>query len=146
MCPWRALSVLGSLDISDKARNLNPVFFAPTRFFACLAFLLLASVGVLAHEHCPCEDAASACEHTGQACAEPDDCSDCLVPDLGVALVEAPLVSLLPFKGVTCLGRASAPLAFVERLADVPDALSFSVALSAYRPPALRAGTMSLRL
>ena len=146
MCPWRALSVLGSLDISDKALNLNPVFFAPTRFFACLAFLLLASVGVLAHEHCPCEDSASACEHTGQACAEPDDCSDCLVPDLGVALVEAPMVSLLPFKGVTCLGRASAPLAFVGRLVAVPDPLSLSSALSAYRPPALRAGTMSLRL
>ena len=103
-------------------------------------------MSVLAHEHCPCEDVASACEHAGETCAEPDDCSDCLVPDLGVALVEAQLVSLLPVKGVDCLVRVSAPLAFVERLANVPAALSFSVALSAYRPPALRAGTMSLRL
>jgi len=122
------------------------VFFARSRFFACLAFLLLASVSVLAHDHCPCEDVASACEHAGQACAEPADCSDCLVPNHEVALVEAPLFSLPAVKGAACLVRVSEPLTFVERLAAVPDALSFSLALSAYRPPALRAGTMSLRL
>ena len=122
------------------------MFFAPTRFFACLAFLLLASVSVLAHEHCPCEDVASACEHAGQACAEPDDCSDCLVPDLGVALVDTPLFSLPAVKGTACLVRVFAPLTFVGRLAAVPNASPFSLALSTYRPPALRAGTMSLRL
>lgn len=122
------------------------MFFARSRFFACLAFLLLASVSVLAHDHCSCEDVASVCEHAGETCAEPDDCSDCLVPNHGFALVEAPLVSLLPVKGVACLVRASAPFAFVGRLAAVPDPSFLSSALSAYRPPALRAGTISLRL
>jgi hypothetical protein len=119
---------------------------ARSRLFACLALLLWATVGLLAEEHCVCADVASACEHAGQACAEPDDCSDCLVPHHGDSLMEAPLAFLPPLKGVVCLVRVSAPLTFAPRLAAVPNASAFSSALSTYRPPALRAGTMSLRL
>ena len=52
-------------------------------------------VGVFAVEHCACDDVSADCEHAGQACAQPDDCSDCLVPSDPAALVDA-TVALLP--------------------------------------------------
>ena len=122
------------------------MFFARSRFFACLAFLLLASVSVLAHDHCPCEDVASACEHAGQACTRPDDCSDCLVPSSPVALADEP-VGLLPLANVSLGAPSLVPLfAYVERQALVTVHPIFSSSRPASRPPALRAGTQCLRI
>jgi hypothetical protein len=57
--------MLGPLDFAQVARKLTSVAAARSRLFACLAFLLWATVGVLAVEHCACEDVSSACEHAG---------------------------------------------------------------------------------
>jgi hypothetical protein len=119
---------------------------ARSRLFACLAFLLWATVGVLAVEHCDCDDVSSACEHAGEACAQPDDCSDCLVPSSPVALADEP-VALLPsvkiWLGATLLASL---FAYVDRPALATVRPIFSSIPSACRPPALSAGTMCLRI
>ena len=84
-----------SLDFAQVVRNMSGVPAARSRLFACLALLLLATVGVLAADHCACDDVSADCEHAGQACAQPDDCSDCLVPSDPAALADA-MVALLP--------------------------------------------------
>ena len=119
---------------------------ARSRFFACLAFLLWAMVGVLAVEHCACDDVSSACEHAGQACTQPDDCSDCLVPSAPAALADEPM-GLLPLANVSLGVPSLVPLfVYVERQALVTVSPVFSFSRSASRPPALRAGTLCLRI
>jgi hypothetical protein len=144
--PWRDPNGLGSLDFDPVPRNLMSVAVARSRFFACLAFLLWATVGVLAVEHCACDDVSSACEHAGEVCAQPDDCSDCLVPSSPTDLVDEPS-ALLPSAKVSL----DAPLlatrfAYLERHALAPFRPIFSSTPLAYHPPALRAGTMCLRI
>jgi len=128
------------------ARNLTSVAIARYRLFACFAFLLWATVGVLAVEHCACDDVSSACEHAGEACAQPDDCSDCLVPASPVALVDEPS-ALLPSAKVSLGAPFLAPIfAYVERPALETVHPIFSSSRPACRPPALSAGTMCLRI
>jgi hypothetical protein len=128
------------------ARNLISVAIARSRLFACLAFLLWATVGVLAVEHCHCDEVTANCEHAGEACAQPDDCSDCLVPFSPVALADEP-VGLLPSVNFSLDAPLLAPLfACVERPALATVRPIFSSTPSACRPPALSAGTMCLRI
>jgi hypothetical protein len=125
---------------------MTSVALARSKFFACLALLMWATVGVLAVEHCACEDVSSACEHAGEACAQPDDCSDCLVPASPVALVDEP-VGLLPLANVSLGAPLLASLfAYVDRPALATVRPIFSSSLSACRPPALSTGTMCLRI
>ena len=145
-CPDGVTEILGSLDFAQLARNLTSVAPSRSRLFACLAFLLWATVGVLAVEHCACEDVSSACEHAGEACAQPDDCSDCFVPSSPVALAVEP-VGLLPSANVSLGAPLLAPLfTHVERPALATVRLIFSSSRPACRPPALSAGTMCLRI
>ena len=125
---------------------MEAVAAARSRLFACLALLLLATVGVLAADHCACDDVSADCEHAGQACAQPDDCSDCLVPSDPAALADA-MVALLPPANVLVGAPLLVPVfAYGERCA-VETARPIFIARSfACRPPALRAGTMCLRV
>ena len=119
---------------------------ARSRLFACLALLLLATVGVFAVEHCACDDVSADCEHAGQACAQPDDCSDCLAPSDPAALADAP-ASMLPPANVLLAVVLLAPIfAYGERCAVETARPIFISRSSACRPPALRAGTMCLRI
>ena len=107
---------------------------------------LLATVGVLAVEHCACEDVSSACEHAGEACAQPDDCTDCLVPASPSALADEP-VALLPSAHIWLGAPLLAPLfAHVDRPALATVRPIFSSICPACRPPALSAGAMCLRI
>ena len=122
------------------------VLVVRSRFFSCLALLLWATVGLLADGHCACEDEVAACEHAGQVCAQPDDCSDCLAPADVQALEMAPLAVLPSAPLVIGVDRLSVPLTFVGCLVASPAPESLGPDRSNYRPPALGAGTMSLRL
>lgn len=125
---------------------MTSVALARSRFLACLAFLLWATVGAMAVEHCDCDDVTADCEHAGEACAQPDDCSDCLVPSSPVALADEPL-GLLPVTNVSLGAPLLAPLfACVERPALVTVRPIFSYPSPPSRPPALSAGTMCLRI
>ena len=119
---------------------------ARSRFFACLAFLLLATVGIVAVEHCHCDEVTADCEHAGEVCAQPDDCSDCLVPSAPVALDDA-AVALLPSANVlseVCL--VPVLVAYVERgTVELAEPIFSSPSLPS-RPSAFRAGTMCLRI
>jgi hypothetical protein len=117
-----------------------------SRFFACLAFFLLATVGVVAVEHCACDDVTADCEHAGEVCAQPDDCSDCLVPSDPAALVDAP-VALLPPANVLVAEALRVPVfAYGERCAVESVRPNFISVPFTCRPPALSAGTMCLRI
>jgi len=122
------------------------VLVVRSRFFSCLALLLWATVGLLADGHCACEDEVAACEHAGQVCAQPDDCSDCLVPADLQDLEMAPLAVLPSAPLLIGVDWLSEPLAFVGCRVATPAPESFGPDRSTYRPPALRAGTMSLRI
>jgi hypothetical protein len=136
----------GLLDFAQVALNLRGVPAARSRLFACLAFLLWATVGVLAVEHCHCDDVTADCEHAGQACAQPDDCSDCLVPSDPAALADA-MVALLPPANVLVGAPLLVPVfAYGERCAVETARPIFISRSFACRPPALRAGTMCLRV
>jgi hypothetical protein len=136
----------GSLDFAQAARNLKAVVAVRSRFFACLAFFLLATVGVVAVEHCHCDDVTADCEHAGEVCAQPDDCSDCLVPSAPSSLADEP-VGLLPSANVSLGAPSLAPLfACVERPALVTVRPIFSYPSLPSRPSAFRAGTMCLRI
>ena len=125
---------------------MTSVAFARSRLFACLAFFLWSTVGVLAVEHCACKDVSSACEHAGEACVQPDDCSDCLVPASPSALADEP-VALLPSANIWLSAPLLVPLfACVERPALATIRPIFRSSCSACRPPALSAGTMCLRI
>jgi hypothetical protein len=122
------------------------VAVARSKFFACLAFLLLATVGVVAVEHCHCDEVTADCEHAGEVCAQPDDCSDCLVPTAPSALADEP-VGLLPSANVlseVCF--VPVLVAYVERgTVELPEP-TFSYPSLPSRPSAFRAGTMCLRI
>ena len=137
---------LASLDFGQAARNLKAVALARSRLFACLALLLLATAGVFAVEHCHCDDVTADCEHAGEACAQPDDCSDCLVPSAPVVLGDSP-VALLPSANVlseVCL--VPVLIAYVDRGAVELAEPTFSSPSLPSRPSAFRAGTMCLRI
>ena len=135
-----------SLDFAQVVRNMSGVPAARSRLFACLALLLLATVGVLAADHCACDDVSADCEHAGQACAQPDDCSDCLVPSDPAALVDT-TVALLPPANVLVGTPLLVPVfAYGERCAVETARPIFISRSFACRPPALRAGTMCLRV
>ena len=135
-----------SLDFAQVVRNMSGVPAARSRLFACLAFLLWATVGVLAVEHCHCDDVTADCEHAGEACAQPDDCSDCLAPSDPAALADVP-ASMLPSAGISVGAPLLAPVfAYGERYAVETARPIFISRSSACRPPALRAGTMCLRV
>ena len=136
----------GSLDFAQAARNLKAVVAVRSRFFACLAFLLLATVGVVAVEHCHCDDVTADCEHAGEVCAQPDDCSDCLVPYAPVVLGDSP-VALLPSANVlseVCL--VPVRFSYVTRGAVELAEPTFSSPPLPSRPSVFRAGTMCLRI
>jgi hypothetical protein len=122
------------------------VLVVRSRFFSCLALLVWATVGLLADGHCACEDELAACEHAGQACAQPDDCSDCLAPADVPDLEVVPLAVLPSAPLVIGVDRLSEPLTFVGCCVASSVTESLGADRSTYRPPALRAGTMSLRL
>ena len=60
-----------SLDFGQTARNLKAVVLARSRLFACLALLMLATVGVFAVEHCHCDDVTADYEHACEASESP---------------------------------------------------------------------------
>jgi len=137
---------LGSLDFGRAARNMKAVALARSRLFACLAFLLWATVGVVAVEHCHCDDVTADCEHAGETCAQTDDCSDCLVPSAPMVLGDSP-VALLPSANVLseiCL--VPVLIAYVDRGAIELAEPTFSSPSLPSRPSAFRAGTMCLRI
>ncbi len=137
---------LASLDFGQAARNLKAVALARSRLFACLVLLILATVGVFAVEHCACDDVSADCEHAGEVCAQPDDCSDCLVPSGLAALADEP-TTLLPSANVSLGSPILAPVfAYAERRAAETARPVFISRSSACRPLALRAGTMCLRV
>ena len=137
---------LGSLDFAQAALKLKAVAAARSRFFACFALLLWATVGALAIEHCACDEATADCEHAGQACAQPDDCSDCLVPSAPVALDDSPIALLPPAKVLSEVCLVPVLIAYVDRGAVELAEPTFSSPSLPSRPPALRAGTMCLRI
>ena len=146
LTPRRTPKGRSSLDFGQAAGNLKAVVLASSRLFACLALFLLATVGVFAAEHCACEDVSADCEHAGVACTQPDDCSDCLVPSRPAALTDAP-AALLPPANVLVGAPLLAPVfAYGERSAVETDRPIFISRSFACRPPALRAGTMCLRV
>jgi len=135
-----------SLDFAQAARSIMVVFATRSRLFACLALLLWATVGVLAVEHCSCEEVTADCEHAGEACALPDDCSDCLVPSAPVALDDSPVALLPPANVLSEVGVVLVFLSYVTRSAvELAEPLFSSPSLPS-RPPAFRAGTMCLRI
>lgn len=117
-----------------------------SRFFACLAFLLLATVGVVAVEHCHCDDVTADCEHAGEVCAQPDDCSDCLVPSALSALADEPVGLLPSVKLLSEVCLVPVLVAYVERGTVELAEPTFSSPLLPSRPSAFRAGTMCLRI
>ena len=107
---------------------------------------MLATVGVFAVEHCHCDDVTADCEHAGEVCAQPDDCSDCLVPSDPDALADE-TTTLLPSASVSLGSPILAPVfAYAERRADETFRPFFIYSSFTCRPPALRAGTMCLRV
>jgi len=135
-----------SLDFGLAARTLNVVVAAQSRLFACLALLLFATVGVFAVEHCACDDVSADCEHAGEVCAQPDDCSDCLVPSGLAALADSP-AALIPPANVLVGAPLLVPVfAYGEQCAAETARPVFISRSFACRPPALRAGTMCLRV
>ena len=137
---------LSSLDFGLAARTLNVVVAAQSRLFACLALLLFATVGVFAVEHCACDDVSADCEHAGEVCAQPDDCSDCLVPSGLAALADSP-AALIPPANVLVGAPLVVPVfAYGEQCAAETARPVFISRSFACRPPALRAGTMCLRV
>ena len=135
-----------SLDFGLAARTLNVVVAARYRLFACLALLLLATVGVIAVEHCHCDDVTADCEHAGEACAQADDCSDCLVPSDPAAYIDA-TAALLPPANVMVAAPLLVPVfAYGEGCSVEWVRPVFIARSSACRPPALRVGTMCLRV
>lgn len=123
-----------------------PVVTARSRFFAYLAFLLWATVGVLAVERCACEDVVSDCEHAGQACARPDDCSDCLVPSVPAALADDPAALLPSSEALSGASLPASSFVYVGRRVLATTLTFFKLTLSSHRPPALRAGALCLRI
>ena len=126
---------------------LNRVSAVRSRWFAFLAVFLWATAGALASDQCACEEAASSCEHAGKACAQADDCSDCFKPAASAIVVEE-LVALAPqaksqlflptYIGASEGVRLRCPTAVVY--------FQRSALFVPLRPPALRAGTMCLRV
>jgi hypothetical protein len=125
---------------------MKAVVAVRSRFFACLAFFLLATVGVVAVEHCHCDDVTADCEHAGEVCAQPDDCSDCLVPSDPAALVDAPVALLPPANVLVALALRVQVFAYSQRCAGESVRPNFISIPFTCRPPALRAGTMCLRV
>ena len=125
---------------------MEAVAAARSRLFACLAFLLWATVGVLAVEHCHCDDVTADCEHAGQACAQPDDCSDCLVPSDPAALAVAMVALLPPANGLVGAPLLAPVFAYGERCAVESLRPIFKFHSFVCRSPAFRAGTMCLRV
>jgi hypothetical protein len=122
------------------------VAIARSRFFACLALLLLATVGVVAVKHCHCDEVTADCEHAGEACAQPDDCSDCHVSVTPVALEDSAVALFPPAKVLSELCLVPVLVAYVERGAvELAEPSFISLSLPS-RPPAFRAGTMCLRI
>ncbi len=119
---------------------------ARSRFFACLAFLLLATVGVVAVEHCHCDEVTADCEHAGEVCVQPDDCSDCLVPSAPAALADEPVGLLLSVKLLSEVCLVPVLVAYVERGTVELAEPTFSSPSLPSRPSAFRAGTMCLRI
>ena len=119
---------------------------ARSRLFACLALLLLATVGVFAVEHCACDDVSADCEHAGEVCAQPDDCSDCLVPSDPAALIDATVALLPPANVLVAVALRVQVFAYSQRCAVESVRPNFISIPFTCRPPALRAGTMCLRV
>jgi hypothetical protein len=108
--------------------------------------LLLATVGVIAVEHCHCDDVTADCEHAGEVCAQTDDCSDCLVPSDPAAHIDA-TAALIPPANVLVGAPLLVPVfAYGEQCAAETARPVFISRSFACRPPALRAGTMCLRV
>ena len=122
---------------------------SPTRskWFAVFAVLFLTTVGALASNHCHCDEASVACEHAGEVCTTPDDCSDCLLPSSAVAAVpvallpnpvaKAPL-GLMPPACLVLYFRLGHPSPSAKNFRPSPIRLVASVAL--------RPGALSLRV
>lgn len=112
---------------------------------AFLATFLWASVGAFAGDRCVCDDLMASCEHAGTACAQEDDCSDCfksapLLADEVVGLVPPanPQVFLPPYAGMSQGVRLFSPDALI--------CFEMTGSFRPLRPPALRVGTMCLRV
>jgi len=125
---------------------MKAVVAASSRFFACLAFFLLATVGVVAVEHCHCDDVTADCEHAGEVCAQPDDCSDCLVPSAPAALADEPVGLLPSVKLLSEVCLVPVLVAYVERGTVELAEPTFSSPSLPSRPSAFRAGTLCLRI
>lgn len=122
------------------------MFAVRSRLFACLALFLWASSGLLASDACVCPEESS-CEHAGKACTRPDDCSDCVSPASAVALADEPL-ALADLVKVSAR-KPFQPEFHVYSVRRISSCAAETFRLSAsdvLRPPALRAGTMCLRV
>ncbi|MBJ7494379.1 MAG: hypothetical protein JHC77_05040 [Opitutales bacterium] len=121
------------------------VVVSRSRFFAYLAFFLLAMVAGLTAEHCACDQVSTDCEHAGEVCSQPIDCSDCLIDSTPVALGTT-ATFLPPAKSVSTVCIVPTLIAYVGRFASDPTEPTFCLSFFACRPPALRTGTMCLRI
>ena len=116
-----------------------------SKFSAYLAFFLLAMVASLTVEHCACDHVLTDCEHAGEVCSQPIDCSDCLIDSVPVAL--GTTATFLPSaKSVSTVCIVPTLIDYVGRFASDSTEPTFSLSYFACRPPALRAGTMCLRI
>lgn len=140
---------LGSspLDFPWCGVTLPKVSAVRSRWFAFLAVFLWATAGALATDRCACDDVASSCEHAGKACAQDDCCSDCFKPAASAVIAED-VVALAPQAKPQVFLPAYAGGSAGVRLRSYDAVIRFekTALFVPLRPPALRAGTMCLRL
>jgi hypothetical protein len=139
--------MLPLLDILRLTPSLARVTAIRSRWFAFLAVFLWATAGALAVDRCACEDLASSCEHAGKACAQADDCSDCIKPVSSAVLVQE-LVALAPQAKSQLFLPSCVGVSEGVRLRWPAEVVHFqrSALFVPLRPPALRAGTICLRV
>ncbi len=103
-------------------------------------------VAGLTVEHCACDQVSTDCEHAGEICARPDDCSDCLVPCDSAALADAPVALPPPANVLVGVPLLVPILAHGERCAIETNRPIFISRSFTFRPPTFRAGTMCMRV
>jgi hypothetical protein len=118
-----------------------------SQWFAVLAVLLLMTVGALAADRCHCDEPAVACEHAGQACAAPDDCSDCVTPSAEEASLHVSLLPAPTAKSVPTPSLDARPVLFVRPVQPAQCGGSFVEHLPVRQASvALRPGALCLRV
>lgn len=116
------------------------------KFLAFLSLLLLVSVGVRANEHCHCVEVSVECEHAGELCTNLKDCTDCCDSLCLSAHEDGPINLVSPLQVVVSVCDAPNHPACVVRSVLESSLVPQIYLVCDSRPPALRAGTMSLRV